>query len=152
MLQDYFLALLDWWKITIKLHAKEQKSLFKEGDVWWCSIGMNVGVEIFGKGKDFTRPIIVFKKFDARSFLGIPLTTQYKEGVWHIPLVHNGKKQYAVLSQLRMLDSRRLIDKMGSLNEGNYEKIRDCFVRLYTIKNIHPASPSSEENNAGISG
>lgn len=152
MLQDYFLALLDWWKVTIKLRAKQKEVLFKEGEIWWCCVGINIGVEIFGKGKDFTRPVIILKKFDAKSFLGIPLTTQYKGNIWHIPLLHNNKKQYAVLSQLRMFDSQRLIDKMGSLNEANYERIKDCFAKFYVPENIHPASLPAEENDTGISG
>lgn len=152
MLQDYFLALLDWWRITIKLRANGQKPLFKEGDIWWCSIGMNVGVEIFGKGKYFARPVIIFKKFDANSFLGIPLTTQPKTGNWHVPFVYVNKKQYAVLSQIRVLDSRRLRDKIGSLPEASIEEIRKSFARLYTLENSHPASPSARENDAGISG
>jgi hypothetical protein len=67
MLQDYFLALLDWWKVNVLLKDKQPNRLFKEGDIWWCSIGMNVGVEIFGKGKYFARPVIIFKKFSANS-------------------------------------------------------------------------------------
>ena len=152
MLQDYFLALLDWWKITIKLHAKEQKSLFKEGDIWWCSIGLNVGVEIFGKGKYFARPVIIFKKSSANSFLGIPLTTQPKTGAWHIPFVYVEKKQYAVLSQIRTLDSRRLRDKIGALPEVNFEEIRKSFAKIYTPENSHPASLPAEESMRGSVG
>jgi hypothetical protein len=48
MLQDYFLALLDWWKINILLKDNTSTRLFKEAEIWWCSIGMNIGVEIFG--------------------------------------------------------------------------------------------------------
>ena len=24
----------------------------KEGEVWWCSIGMNIGIEMCGKGQE----------------------------------------------------------------------------------------------------
>ena len=113
---------------------------------------MNVGVEIFGKGEYFARPAIIFKKFDANSFLGIPLTTRPKTGNWHVPFVYVNKKQYAVLSQIRVLDSRRLRDKIGSLPEASIEEIRKSFAQLYTLENSHPASPSARENDAGISG
>jgi mRNA interferase MazF len=29
---------------------------FNQGDVWWCSIGKNIGTESYGKGLDFRRP------------------------------------------------------------------------------------------------
>jgi len=152
MLQNYFLALLDWWKVNVLLKDKQPNHLFKEGDIWWCSIGMNVGGEIFGKGKYFARPVIIFKKFSANSFLGIPLTTQQKTGAWYIPFVYVNKNQYAILSQIRTLDSRRLRDKIGSLPEENFEEIRKSFAKIYTPENSHPASLPAEENSAGISG
>lgn len=152
MLQDYFLALLDWWKINVLLKDKQPNRLFKEGDIWWCSIGMNVGVEIFGKGKYFARPVIIFKKFDAYSFLGIPLTTQPKTGTSYVSFVYSNREQSAILSQIRTLDSRRLRDKIGSLPENSFEEIRKSFAKVYTPENSHPASLPAEENNAGISG
>ncbi len=93
MLQTYFLTLLDWWKIHILLKNKNAVRFFKKAEVWWCSIGMNVGVEIYGKGRDFSRPVIIFKKFDSCSFLGIPLTTQIKNGGWYIPILFGGKER-----------------------------------------------------------
>ncbi len=31
--------------------AVRQHKLFRQGEVWWCDIGMNVGDEIFGKNE-----------------------------------------------------------------------------------------------------
>jgi mRNA interferase MazF len=152
MLQNYFLALLDWWKISVPLKDKQPNHLFREGDVWWCSIGINVGVEIFGKGKYFARPVIIFKKFDENSFLGIPLTTQPKTGAAYISFMYAGKQQYAILSQIKTFDSRRLRDKIGSLPEDNFEKIKISFANFYAPENSHPASLPAEEHNAGIGG
>ncbi len=77
---EYIFAILEWCRVIITLRAEDKKVLFKEGEIWWCSIGMNVGTEIFGKGRRFTRPVLVFKKFGSYSFLGIPITSQEKEG------------------------------------------------------------------------
>ncbi len=81
MLEEIF-GFLDWLKVKINLRSSKAKPLFKEGEVWWCSIGINIGVEIYGKGKKFTRPVLIFKKFNEGSFLGIPLTTQIREEKW----------------------------------------------------------------------
>ena len=67
MLQNYFLALLDWLRITIRLRNRQRKPLFKEGEIWWCSIGLNVGDEEYGKGPFFQRPVLIFKKFTKNS-------------------------------------------------------------------------------------
>jgi mRNA interferase MazF len=131
MLQDYFLALLDWWKATVLLKDKQPVILFKEGEIWWCSIGINIGVEILGKGTDFARPVVIFKKFDTYSFLGIPLTTQIKNGRWYILILFNGKERKAILSQIRVFDTKRLLWKMGALNNDNFKNLQTRFIEFY---------------------
>ena len=149
MIQKYFFAVLDWCKIAISIENKSHAVLFKEGEIWWCSVGMNIGVEIFGKGEKFARPVIIFKKFNQYSFLGIPLTTQPKEGIWYFPFVHNNKKQFAVFSQIRTFDSNRLINKLGEMDESSLREIERQFLKAYLSENNHPAST---DVNAGIGG
>ena len=55
---------LEWIGLKEKLHHTEhQPPLFKEGEVWWCYIGENVGVEVNGKGKQFTRPALILNGY-----------------------------------------------------------------------------------------
>lgn len=143
--------MIDWCKIAIQLQIKPRHIFFKEGEIWWCSVGINVGVEIFGKNADFARPVIIFKKFNDNSFLGIPLTTQPKQGVWHVSFMHADKKQYANFSQIRTFDSGRLINKVGVLSDGNFQEMQNRFVKLYTPENTHPTAPS-EKSDAGCGG
>ena len=130
-MRDYIIAVLDWCKIKIFLFDKRTHVLFKEGEIWWCSIGMNVGVEIFGKGRTLTRPILIFKKFSPNSFLGIPLTSKIKEGKWYIPIISKGKSQGAILSQLRTFDSRRLVKRIETMHDNNFQKVRSAFLEFY---------------------
>lgn len=68
-MSNYISDFKDWFKLKVLLWTrKSDKLFFKQGDIWWCSIGMNLGEEIFGKGKKFTRPVLVFKKFTSNSF------------------------------------------------------------------------------------
>jgi mRNA-degrading endonuclease toxin of MazEF toxin-antitoxin module len=143
----YFLALFDWCRITFALAKQNRNTLFSEGEIWWCHIGMNVGVEIYGKGIGFTRPVIVFKKFGTHSFLGIPLTTQEKEGSWYLPVSLGGKRQKAILNQIRILDSRRLTKRIGVLGTIAFQKIKDGLLEFYGAQKI--VTPPQE---AGIGG
>jgi hypothetical protein len=29
----------------------------KEKEIWWCRVGLNIGTEVYGKGKDYMRPV-----------------------------------------------------------------------------------------------
>ena len=57
-----------WFGIKVKLSEKTDKRLFKQGEIWWCSLGFNVGEEMFGKGKFFTRPVLIFKVIKVQKF------------------------------------------------------------------------------------
>lgn len=48
----------DWIILKEKLHNNRSKApLVKERDIWWASIGENVGSEVNGKSKLFSRPM-----------------------------------------------------------------------------------------------
>lgn len=54
---------LEWIGIKEKIHNTSRgPRLYKEGDIWWCAVGENIGIEINGKGKMFSRPVLVYKK------------------------------------------------------------------------------------------
>ncbi len=69
-----------WIKIKKEIHFKGSIRTIKEGEIWWCKIGENVGKEICGKGKDFLRPVLIVRKLNKYSFIGIPLTSKEHEG------------------------------------------------------------------------
>jgi len=98
---------------------------FKEREIWWCSIGLNVGHEENGKGDEFHRPVLIVRKFNKRLFWGVPLTTQIKDSKHYHQFYFNNKKQCAMLTHLRLLDVSRLNEnKMGRLAEKEFQAIR----------------------------
>lgn len=65
---------------------------FKEKEVWWLSIGVNIGYEEDGKGRNFARPVLILRKFNNQLFLGIPLSTKTKANIYYIEFVNQNKK------------------------------------------------------------
>ena len=105
-----------WNKLKKAINASEEigRVYFHEGDIWWARLGVNVGFEIDGKHTQSARPVIVLKKYNQYSFLALPLTTNAKPNKWRVPIGSvAGRDAFAVLSQLRNIDSRRLIEKKG---------------------------------------
>ncbi len=105
-------------KKAIDAATDKERLFFHTGDIWWVHLGINVGYEVSGKDRDFSRPVIVVKKYNQYSFLALPLTTNSKPNRWRLPIgMVAGRPAFAVLSQLRNLDSRRLIEKKGHVPE-----------------------------------
>ena len=121
----------EWINLKKKLHNNSKMPRFSEREVWWCSFGENVGVEINGKSARFTRPVLVFKKFSKFGFLGVPLTSQKHEGSWYAKFDFANKTQYASLTQIRMISVSRLQEKIGRVSKTDFETVKTAFFDLY---------------------
>jgi mRNA interferase MazF len=104
------------------------------GQIWWCYAGENIGSEISGKGVNFARPCVIYKKLSRYNFMIAPCSTKIKEGSWFVQFTHNKILQVAVLSQVKIIDYRRLKNKMGELDSIDFEKIISGFEFLYSHK------------------
>ncbi len=114
------------------LNNKSTRLFFHEREVWWCSLGVNVGFEQDGKGKFFTRPVLVLKKFNKEIFWALPLTTKIKESKFYTPIFLGDQiSRNVILSQIRLIDAKRLIDKMGTISRENYELIKKTTINLF---------------------
>ena len=120
---------------------------FSEGEIWWCSLGENVGTEIGGKGEYFKRPVIVLAKIDYRSFIGTPMTSKPKEGSWYVSLKINGFKGTATLIQSRYLDSKRLDKRIATLSEGVLDEIRNAYIGVIRHERKSPAYKRADAGN-----
>lgn len=120
----------NWNSLKKKANAQANRASFKERDVWWCSLGANIGDEQNGKGQFFSRPVLVFKKFNRNIFLGIPLSTVIKDNPFYHKIQFKDRVQCIVLSQVRLLDAKRLEDRMGDLPSQQYDKVREKLKEL----------------------
>ncbi len=92
--------------------------------MWWCNLGLNIGFEQDGKGEKFARPVLVLRKFSHQVFWGIPLTKSKKSGKYYVPLLIGSIDiGFAIISQLRLIDAKRLYQKLGDITHENHEKI-----------------------------
>lgn len=131
----------DWMPVKEEIQKKGILRKFKEWEIWWCSIGENVGIEINGKGDKFTRPVIIYHKFSKYGFMGIPLTTKNHIATapdWYVHFRFRGNDQFAALQQLERISAFRLCRKIGELDDTDVLRIKDGFAKLY-VKN----TPSS---------
>lgn len=110
----------------------EQRPFFHETEIWWCALGVNVGFEQDGGGDDFLRPVIIFKKFNNEIFWAIPLTHTDKKTKYYfqIPSTENGEISTAILSQIRLIDARRLSHKFGNISKEDFVALTKKFKAL----------------------
>lgn len=134
-MQLFIKNFIDWFQLKIRIDTHEHKPpFFKDGEIWWCSIGENIGGEISGKGTYFRRPVLVLRKLDAFSFIGIPLTSKHKTGSWYSHREIKGKDNYFVLSQARHVDYRRMDKIFCTMRHEEYMGVVSDFIAFITHK------------------
>lgn len=140
----------DQWNINKKqVDCSARQVLFHEGEIWWTQVGLNVGIEQNGKGNNFLRPVLIFKKYNRQHFLGIPLTTQKMPAKFSFHLTPSTalvkKESWIVFSQIRIMDSKRLHNNMGKLPKRIFEDIQKKVVKHLSPTNFFNMSPASKE-------
>lgn len=114
----------DEWNLRKKIIQganSELQFFYYTREIWWCSLGVNVGVETDGKHEYFERPILVVKKFNKYMFWGLPLTSTARDGVYFCRVKYETGIAWAFLSQLRVFSSKRLIRKAGMISESDFQ-------------------------------
>ena len=121
MIKDF-----DKWNNNKKLvHYGKNNKQYHSRDIWWCSLGINIGDEHDGEGCDYQRPVLVLKGFSANTCLVIPLTSSTEKHPMRVPIgIVDGKEASAVLSQIRTIDTKRLLGRICYLNKEVFEVIR----------------------------
>jgi len=121
----------DNWN-EIKKKISEKKSVYtKQGEIYYASWGYNIGYEQNGKGKNFMRPILVYKKFGQDSILAMPLSSKLKTGRFYFSFsFQEDKISVALLSQIRLIDTRRLYSKIGRMRAKDLKTLKERFYEL----------------------
>ena len=115
----------NWHIEKSQLHEEKRRPFFHEKEIWFSSLGLNIGFEQDGRGKNFLRPIIVIKKFNNEVLWGIPLTKNKKKGRYYFSFrFDKNKESTVILSQIRLIDSRRLQYKIGEIKDKDFVEIK----------------------------
>lgn len=123
-----------WSMIKKETHKNERPVYFRERDIFYMQVGKNVGIENNGKGKKFLRPVMILKKFNKHMFLGIPLTTQIQDNAWFQEhFIMEDKQNAAIISQIRVWDGKRLVYKMGVVDQDSFQRIQKAIRKLFQV-------------------
>lgn len=123
-----FLKEFDKWnELKKKLHSskKADRFYFREREVWWCSLGVNVGYEQDGKNENFERPILIIKVFNAEVLWIVPLTSRQKDNKYYYKFDYKTEPQSVILSQIRLISSKRLLRKIWTFPEKDFGKVKE---------------------------
>jgi mRNA interferase MazF len=121
----------DAWNIKKQeLDVNRRKLIFKEGEIWWCSLGINIGEEAYGKGVAFRRPVLVLKKLSFNSCIVIPTTTKEHAGIWYYHVNVARKDRWFMMHQVRFISANRMYVRESILSKEQFIELKKAVARL----------------------
>lgn len=116
-----------WHKQKKEIDGSSTEAIpyFSEREIWFCAVGCNIGYEQDGKGEEFWRPVVIVRKYNKHLFAGIPLTSKIKTVPFYFGVGEvNSRAAMAILSQERAFSSKRLVNKLETMNEAVFEAMK----------------------------
>lgn len=117
-----------WNELKKKIELTDSHPTYfpQEGEVWMSSLGKNVGYEQNGSGDNFSRPILVIKKFNNHMFWCVPLSTKQKPFDFYFNFTDpNNQKVSVILAQLKLISVKRLNRKLYEVAPKLLVQIKD---------------------------
>ncbi len=115
-----------WQDIKQHLDNIETRATFSVRDIWICSLGANIGDEQNGAEEDFTRPVVVLRKFNDHICWIVLLTKTRKDSSYYVQFDFIGNEtSSAIISQVRTIDAKRLIRKIGFVSVEDFKNIKE---------------------------
>ena len=128
----------DKWNNLKKIFEKEERRFFAHPrEIWWCSLGVNLGAEIDGKNDSFERPVLVMNVYSKETMFVLPITSKEKKDKFHYKIfvkikdIKTGKYQerpvWVKLTQARVISNKRLLRKVDLISADDFKNIMIVF-------------------------
>ena len=112
-----------WNKLQKFIESKNVDIFCNTREIWWASLGLNIGSEEDGKNNLFERPVLIIKVFNKSTVRILPLTSKTKNDKNHVPISYEGMLGSVILSQLKTISTKRLTRKLCKLNKREFDEI-----------------------------
>lgn len=125
-----------WHELKKQLDANNDNSTeFHEREIWWCSIGVNIGREQDGKNHAFERPVLIIRKFNNELATVVPLSSKIKTGSYFYTWTDVNKVSSVLLMQLRLISAKRLQRIIKKMPAIHFVAIKQKLIKIIKSEN-----------------
>lgn len=113
-----------WNNLKKSINTKDGIDIYcNQREIWWCSLGLNIGSEEDGKNELFERPILILKVFNKNILRIAPLTSKFKNDEHHTGIKYHDREGSVILSQIKTISSKRLSRKLCRLDKKQFNLV-----------------------------
>ena len=140
-----------WNKQKKILNGSDSDSQFHVREIWWGSLGLNIGVESDGKNDSFERPLLILRIFNREMLWVLPITSTLKDSPFYYRFMFKDVEQSIMLSQIRVISAKRLRRRVNTLSEINFTRVLEELIRLLDPRFILKVKNETPLQERGIS-
>ncbi len=112
-----------WNDLKKEIDSKSVPIYANRRELWWCSFGLNIGTEMYGKNELFERPVLILKVYNKETLKVIPLTTKSNSTKYHHKVILGEVLSYASLNQAKTISTKRLSRKIGRIDNVQFRTV-----------------------------
>lgn len=127
MNNDIVFGFDQWNKLKKKIEFEKNNldKFPKEGEVWLSNVGKNIGSEQNGSGDNYSRPVLIVKKFNNLMFWAVSLSTRQKDFDFYFNYADpNNNKVSAILAQMKLISIKRLKRDIYVMPKDLFDQIK----------------------------
>jgi len=122
----------DKWNVLKKKINELNSKKHHPKEIWWSVWGLNIGFEEDGKGELFERPVLIIKVLSKNTCVVLPLTSSEEENKNRIDIgLIKGIRSKVILSQIKVIDTRRLTDLICILETDLFTKVKEAVKNMF---------------------
>jgi mRNA interferase MazF len=124
----------DSWNKTKKdVNENEDKPFIRKREIRWAVLGVNVGSEIDGKDRSFTRPVLIIDIIGKTTALIVPITSVHKDIPGRYRFEWKGNDNSLCVNQLRVISTKRILDRKGKVSEKKLQDAKEKIKKFYRL-------------------
>ena len=132
---NYFKDFDNWNNLKKDIDQKvvDKSVFFNERDVWWCTLGVNIGIESDGKNDVFERPVLILKVFNKDMIWCLPVTSTLKLSPFYHQINFNTGLRSVMITQIRTISSKRLQRRVDIVTDEDFITIKYAIATLLLV-------------------
>ncbi|MCB9805831.1 type II toxin-antitoxin system PemK/MazF family toxin [Candidatus Nomurabacteria bacterium] len=122
-----------WNKIKKEINEHQDKPFIRKREIRWAVLGVNVGSEIDGKDKSFTRPVVIIDTIGKTTALVVPITSKHKEIPGRFEFKWKDNINSICVNQMKVISTKRILDRKGKISENKLKDIKEKIKDFYRL-------------------
>ena len=123
----------DWLCRKEKIEKEKAVKRFRNGEIRWVSLGVNIGAEIDGKGESFNRPCVLVSFSSDSLALVFPMSSKIKNLPGYVKIKIKEEEVSVCIHQAKVISTKRIFERITTISEDKLTTLKEAYKNFYHL-------------------